>query len=210
MQFNVEFWAPFIVLAVAIIFFERRFHMLRDLSEAAPQPYSWSRVQLAWWSVIILSSFIGILLKTGNAPTLNESTLVLLGISGVTSTVARMIDVSDMTNRTTPRHQDGKSENFMLDVLSDSNGASVHRFQTFVFNLGFGCWFIYHVLKNFNNADINTIIPDISTNNLILLGISSATYAALKASENKTADKTAAPAANTAPVVDESIEPAVG
>lgn len=210
MQFNFEFWAPFIVLSIAVIFFERRFHMLRDLSQATPQPYSWSRVQLAWWSVIILSAFMGILLKTGNAPTLNESTLVLLGISGATTTVARVIDVSDMTNSTALRHQDCKSENFILDIISDSNGASIHRFQTLVFNLGFGCWFVYQVLKNFNNADINTIIPDIGTNNLILLGLSSATYAALKATENKVAAKTAAPADSSTPVVDESTEPAVG
>lgn len=210
MPFNFEFWAPFVVLTVAIIYFERRFHMLRDLSEANPQPYSWSRVQLAWWSVIILSAFIGIMLKTGNAPTLNESTLVLLGISGATITAARLIDVSDQMDPHTIRHQDGNSENFILDILSDNNGASIHRFQALVFNLGFGCWFINEVLKNFNNADINTIIPVVSTNNLILLGLSSATYAALKATENKAASKADAPVMNNAPVMDETTEPAVG
>jgi hypothetical protein len=210
MQLNYEFWIPFIVMAAAIIYSERRFHMLRDLSEASPQPYSWSRVQLAWWSVIILSAFIGILIKTGNAPTLNESTLVLLGISGATITVARLIDVSDQMNSSAVRHQDSKSENFILDILSDNNGASVHRFQTLVFNLGFGCWFINEVLKNFNNADINTIIPVVTTNNLILLGLSSATYAALKTTENKIAPKASATVVNNPPAPDESLEPAVG
>ena len=210
MQFNYEFWAPFVVLTIAVIYFERRFHMLRDLSQANPQPYSWSRVQLAWWSVIILSAFIGILLKTGNAPSLNESTIILLGISGATITTARLIDVSDQMNINATRHQDSKSENFILDILSDSNGASIHRFQTLIFNLGFGCWYINEVMQNFNNADINTIIPIVSQNNLVLLGVSSATYAALKSTENKTAPKASASIVSDAPAIDESAEPAVG
>ena len=74
-------------MAALILFFDRRYGTLRDTSSATPPPYSWARVQLAWWTVIILSSLIAIVWKDmqvtppGNLPTLHYSTLVLLGIS---------------------------------------------------------------------------------------------------------------------------------
>ena len=79
----------------------------------------------------------------------------------------------------------------------------MHRFQTVVFNAVFGMWFIHAVLNNLVNNDcaiytedaktlaaclankINYIMPPISNNNLVLLGLSSAAYAALKMTENK-------------------------
>lgn len=182
----LQFWGTFAVLTAIIVICEGKFAMLRDQSTARPQPYSWSRVQLAWWSVIILSSFIAILLtsKDHQVPSLDQSTLILLGISGATILTARMIDVSDAGSNLV-RHQDSASQNFFLDILSDNNGASVHRFQAIVFNVAFGCWFITQTVTNIHSADINAIIPKISDQNLILLGLSSATYAAMKTTENK-------------------------
>src|SRR5689334_826001 len=106
-----EFWGIFIVLAIIIIICDRKFDLLRDSSKVKPQPYSWSRVQLAWWSVIILSAFITILLETGNIPTLNMSTIILLGISAGTTAMAKAIDVSDASNPRVLRHQDEKASN---------------------------------------------------------------------------------------------------
>jgi hypothetical protein len=182
----LQFWGTFVVLTVIVFICEKKFYMLRDQSAAKSAPYSWSRVQLAWWSIIILSSFIAIFLtsKDNQVPDLDQSTVILLAISGATSITARMIDVSDMSNNII-RHQDCNSQGFLLDILSDNNGASVHRFQTIVFNLAFGCWFIVHVVNNIHVAAINTIIPQMSDQNLLLLGLSSATYAAIKTSENK-------------------------
>lgn len=161
--------------------------MLRDTSKATGhQPYSWARVQLAWWTVIVLASFIAILWHMGVAPTLNSSTVILLGISAATTATARVIDISDETNLLT-RHQDDFGKNFFLDILSDQNGVSVSRFQTVVFNLVFGIWFISIVLKCLNSGDADNIMPVITDNNLILLGLSTATYAAMKTTENKTA-----------------------
>lgn len=222
MQFHPEFWAPFVVLTIAVVYFEWRFKMLRDQSSVSPQPYSWSRVQLAWWTIIILSAFVGLMLKYGEAPTLRDSTLILLGISGATITAARLTDVSDLSSGGGQRHQDHPSQNFFLDILSDANGVSIHRFQAFVFNLGFGIWFIHGVLKNFATGEVNgqvvmdkvnVIIPNIEPNNLVLLGLSSGTYAILKMTENKATVRTAQPVQNATPstaFVDEAIEPAVG
>lgn len=182
--------------------------MLRDTSKAtAHQPYSWSRVQLAWWTIIVLASFISIIWLKGIAPALHSSTVILIGISAVTTATARMIDISDQEKMNLVRHQDAFGKNFFLDILSDQTGVSVHRFQTIVFNAVFGVWFITAVLNNLSAdcsayisdagihatcmADpVNYIIPPISNNNLVLLGLSSATYAALKITENRSATLT--------------------
>jgi ABC-type thiamin/hydroxymethylpyrimidine transport system permease subunit len=76
----------------------------------------------------------------------------------------------------------------------------MHRFQTVAFNLAFGVWFISAVLTRLPTCPVlagissesaqacyNTIMPQITPNNLILLGLSAGTYAALKTTENKPA-----------------------
>jgi hypothetical protein len=200
-----QFWALFAILTACIVLCDRKFNMLRDLSKASPRPYSFSRVQLAWWSVIIITAFTTIMLQTGHAPNLHSSTLVLLGISAGTTAVARVIDLADQQNSLVFRHQDMKTSNFFLDLLSDQNGVSIQRFQALIFNAVFGIWFIASVLGNlgdpnycltdFAKGDPNLaqcllhstdfLIPIVTENNLILLGLSSATYAALKITENK-------------------------
>ena len=95
-------------------------------------------------------------------------------------------------------------------TVSDENGISIHRFQAVVFNIVIGFWFVQQFLCNLHGfhqcnpcADcgfphcldcvldvtkkgINSLIPDISPNNLVLIGLSAGTYAALKTTENKT------------------------
>lgn len=215
-----QFWIPFVVLFVAVSICEHKWCMLRDVSGARPQPYSWARVQLAWWTVIILSSFVAVLWKSDVAPTLAGSTLVLLGISSLTTAAARLVDVSDETSPAITRHQDEKSETFFLDILSDQNGVSISRFQALVFNLVFGIWMITKVVNNLGNVtvgsaadDINGVIPVIEPNNLVLLGLSSATYAALKVTENKekkAQEKQALAASALEEEPLEATEPAVG
>ena len=184
------FLLPFATMLFVIIYFDKKYAMLRDSTKAAThKPYSWSRVQMAWWTLLILSSFIAILCQNGVAPEMDESSLILLGISVATTATARMIDISDETKEGVIRHQDSFGKNFFLDILSDEGGVSIHRFQTLVFNLAFGVWFIAEVNIGLHTctteACSNAIIPIISPNNLILLGLSSATYAALKSTENK-------------------------
>lgn len=200
-----QFWALFAILTAGVVVCDRKFNMLRDLSKANPRPYSWSRVQLAWWSVIILTAFTTIIIQTGHAPNLHTSTLVLLGIAAGTTAAARIIDLADQQNPLIFRHQDIKTSNFFLDILSDQNGVSIQRFQAVIFHAIFGIWFIASTLGNlgdpsfclsdFAKGDPNLancllhstdfFIPIVSDNNLILLGLSSATYASLKITENK-------------------------
>jgi hypothetical protein len=74
------FWIILIALAFMVGYCDKKYCMLKDISTANRRPYSWSRVQLAWWTVIVLASFVAIIIKYGHAPQLNESTLILLSL----------------------------------------------------------------------------------------------------------------------------------
>jgi hypothetical protein len=196
------FWSTFLFLFALIIYCDIRFYILRDNS-LSYRPYSWSRVQLAWWSLIILTAFISIMLRSGGIPVFNASTLVLLGISAGTSTVARAIDLSEKQGALNGA---GERSHFLLDILSDSYTINIQRFQTVVFNAAFGIYFISYVLQHFD-GDVNAVMPAIDTNNLILLGLSSATYAALKTTENKQDEQQRQAETEAVPVED---QPALG
>jgi len=185
----VCFWIIFAILTFSVAYCNQKYCMLKDQSIAEKEPYSWSRVQMAWWTVIVMASFTTIMIIHGEAPELRQSTVILLGISAATIATARTIDAAEESNPTISRHQDQNGTNFVLDILSDQTGVSIHRFQTVVFNLSFGIYFIAQVIEDLpkaTDATINAIMPDITPNNLVLLGLSSATYAALKLTENKT------------------------
>ena len=125
MQSILYFWLSFLVLLILIIFMDRKFQMLRDNSSASPKPYSYARVQLAWWTLVVMSSMIGILLGI----TAGIITQVLRHLSGVNPCIPGDTDCA--------------------------------------------------------NHPLNYFMPVISNNNLILMGLSSGTYAALKTTENK-------------------------
>jgi hypothetical protein len=180
------FWLVFFLVSSAIIYCDVKFGMLRDSSIASPKPFSYSRVQLAWWTVIVFSSIISILFLHKGIPAIFNSTLYLLGISSATTAAARMIDVSDQQKNDSVRHQDSSAGvNFLIDILSDENGISIHRFQAVLFNILFGGWFIYNVIYNLALQNIDNIIPDIQPNYLVLLSLSSITYTAVKTTENR-------------------------
>lgn len=186
MNSQLIFWAALLILTAAVVIFDIKYAMLKDMSDAERKPHSFARVQLAWWSVIILASFIAIMAEKG-IPTLGTSTLILLGISAGTTAAARIIDLSDIANPKISMCQNENAQNFVLDILSDEKGVSIHRFQTVVFNLAFGVWFVVEVLRNLADKAViaDAVMPQITPNNLILLGLSAGTYAALKATENK-------------------------
>lgn len=178
------FWISFLLLFALIVFCDRKYGMLKDASLGNPRPYSFSRSQLAWWTMIVFASIIAIMVSTGTAPTLDSSTLVLMGISAGTTTVARLIDQSDQSETDLTSNQNIAGQNFFLDILSDKNGISIHRLQSVILNIVFGVWMIKTVCFNLGHV-VEPVIPVISNNNLILIGLSSGTYAALKTTENK-------------------------
>ncbi len=201
----------FILLFALAFVLQKRFSIICDTSIQTPKTYSYSRLQLLWWTFIVFASFITIVIASGQVPTFDSSTIILLGIGVATTAGARMTDISDQNKYEAdiakaqaeqakgipaampdPLNKDHKTEGFWLDILSDKNGVSIHRLQALVFNLVFGLWFIYQSvlhLKGINAQTtmdaLNRIIPVIQENNLILLGLSAGTYIAIKTTENK-------------------------
>ncbi len=118
---------------------------------------------------------------------MNQNDLIILGISAATTGAARLIDVSDQSKSNLTLNINQPGQNFFIDILSDLNGISIHRFQAVVFNITLGVWYIYSTLHNLNGSgtDLNSMLPDIGSGNLVLLGISATTYAALKSKESK-------------------------
>nr|WP_321406500.1 hypothetical protein [uncultured Carboxylicivirga sp.] len=168
-----------VLYLMLIIFLDIKYKLLRDSSQALKKPYSLSRVQLALWSGVILSAYVGITFGGSMAsPDLQEGILVILGISTGTTAVATLTDVSDKEDKAKHRHQDEEGTNLLIDIISDKDGPSIHRLQTVLFNVVIAVWLFIKVWKS------NTI-PDIEPTTLVLLGISSATYAGLKVTENK-------------------------
>lgn len=202
----VCFWLVFFALLAVYVYLDLKHDLLRDQSTASHKPWSFARTQLAWWTLIIVSAFVAILIKCNTAPHLTSSALILLGISAATATGARLIDVSDMKqDDIAARHQDIASEGFLIDLISSQNGASIHRLQALVFNLAYGVWMIVAVVNNLNNGvACDLIIPNMDANALILLGISSGTYAVLKTPENKVAQSAVS---SDKPASDQSAQP---
>lgn len=151
-------------------------------------PYSYSRTQLLWWTLIIMTCFVVNFALTGAANgIMNNTTLTLLGISAGTAVAARVIDNSQSNDSSISMHQNEKSEGFWMDILSDQNGVSIHRFQSVLFNIAFGVAFISHFINSIpDKITFGTAIPlaNFDSTTLGLIGLSSATYATLKFNEN--------------------------
>lgn len=188
-------WALFIVTMVGGLLLFAFSSICRDesydengvLRPYKERPYSYSRVHLFWWTMIILGCYIAFLALYGHLVPLNMTTVVMLGLGAAVLAGGKIIDERQKNN--TPlgqRSQDhnAKCDSFFKDILSDDNGVSIHRFQTIVFNLAFGIGFI----SFFVTAVCVHQYPFIDFNSwqFALLGISSATYLGIKATENNT------------------------
>src|SRR5271157_5842170 len=121
--------------------------LLRDADPSVPdfnlRPYSLAKSQLAFWTVVIISTylFIFVVNPAGVVNVLNATALQLLGISmatsafaGVTGTPATPAARTSAPFSTRPllgpapvpsqRHQ-----NYIDDILSDNQGMNIHRLQ---------------------------------------------------------------------------------
>jgi hypothetical protein len=139
-------------------------------------PFSLSKVQLVFWTFLIVSGYFTIWLVTGELPTIPETILALLGISISEKIVGKFINASqDKTDK--HRVQDNPSKGFFQDVLEDENGFSIARLQFVIFNLIIGASFIRNIIKNWS-------LLDIDPSSLVLLTISGAGYLIMKNTEN--------------------------
>jgi hypothetical protein len=170
-----------VLLWVAAIYLSAKTQMLKDISNGNPKPYSFARTQLLWWTLIIASCYILGYGHSESLPLVNNSCIALLGIGLGTTTLARVVDNTQVNQQIATgisRHQNETSQGFLVDLLSDETGISVHRFQSLIFNVIFG---ITYFTDFFN---LNYVLPSYGNSQLLLLGISSGAYLAVKMNEN--------------------------
>lgn len=144
-------------------------------------PFSLTKVQFGLWTVVISSAYVYLSLCKGDcaAGTINKTALVLMGIFAGTAAASTLIDKREM-NDNRPRHQNTPSEGFFIDILSDDNGISLHRFQNFVWTLIAVIVYLYKLQE----VSTGCLLPELSDTLLALTGISSATYVLLRSKEN--------------------------
>lgn len=185
------YWA-LIAGGVCLILFllllaRRNFEVLRDSGPDFVKPnvggFSLSRVQLAWWTLLVLIAFFFVWYKKGILPPITPQILGLLGISGGTRLVGNIIDSNDISTPNIKRHQlDTKDQTWFDSILSDGNGLSIHRLQNVLFTIAIGAYFLFVVFDQGK-------IPELDPNLVILMGISSATYLGIKQGENKASNQ---------------------
>ncbi len=147
--------------------------------------YSLGRTQLFYWSLIFVFAYLYICKHTGALPDIPGSVLTLIGISVATTAASKVIE--NKTKEKVVIDPAAKSEGWFLDILSDGSSINIQRFQNVIFNLVFGIIFIQKSIAT-------NLLPDFDDNVLILLGISSGTYAGLKITEaTKEQNQPAAP-----------------
>ena len=176
MLYHISFLVAGVIIITSAILGAKT-NILKANSSNLDAPYSFSKVQLMWWTVIVSCCFIILYGRIGDFNLLNHSTLILLSIGMATTASSSLIDVGQKDKKMA-RHQDGTSIGFFRDIMSDGTGISMHRFQGVLFNVLFGITFVvtFWTKKDF---------PDYNAAELSLMGASSAAYLALKTNENK-------------------------
>ena len=156
----------FIVLAI-------KSNMLRECDNG---PYSLSQTQLAFWTVLIIGSFIYTLILTDIAYSLNTSILFLLGISLTSNGTALYIDYYKKKDRATLKPKISKG--FLTDILGDGNTIVVQRVQNAAWTMVLGLYLVYYTI-------CNKTLPTYPDALLYLTGLSAFAYVASKPTENK-------------------------
>jgi hypothetical protein len=174
-------------------------HLLK--TDVHRRPFSYSRVQCLWWTLIIFSCYTAVCIYFLELLPLNATVIILLGGGLSVSVFGKVIDNNQIQEGTVlhNRNQDIKdSEGFFIDILSDDSGVSVHRLQALLFNIIFGIGFIMACITKVENQ----LYPfaDFEVWQFTLLGISAAGYLGMKAGENGKGSEAArtAQAANAA------------
>ncbi len=175
----------FIILLYFTISLSLKTGLIKDISTADPKPFSLSRTQLAFWTVVIASSYFYLLWIQNfdfEKVVLSPSALVLLGVSLTTTVGARLSDISDQeklkSGSISSNHQNEDSEGFWTDILSDANGYSIARYQHVIFTVVMGVGFVV-------NAITEEKMIDFDENLLVLSGVSAVGYLGVKTQENK-------------------------
>lgn len=173
-----------VTLLIALFTLGRRTTLLRDgrTPDGSLGTFSLSRTQAAFWFAHIVIAFLWIWAVTGEADTITESSLMLLGIGSSTALGAALIDKNKGVEKPAPVLP---SAGLLDDLLTDEDGYTLHRFQMLIWSVVLSILFWTTVYKRL-------AMPDFDGTVLGLMGISSGTYLGFKLPERRSADKGAA------------------
>jgi hypothetical protein len=166
-----------IVLLLLLAYFTDIVRDGKSQSKTIRATYSLAKCQLAWWTLIIFCSVGYIFSITGELPTITSQALILLGISMGTTAAASIINTSGGTQKINVH-----KSFWFIDLLWDNNAISIHRFQMVIWTIFLGVYFLVRVRENLS-------IPELGSDLLTLMGISSGAYIGLKIPEDKTPPK---------------------
>lgn len=175
-----------------------------DPADGPIEIFSFARTQGLWWTTIVAACFVVAFGVSGKVVELNSTCLVLLGIGVGTTAVAKVIDTNRKNNQeadaeeaeeateapapiaeVAPVAKKSKKKkyksNFFYDILSDSSGITVYRYQALIFNVIFSVVFLVEFVQNMNGSTPE--FPVFESETLGLLGISATTYLGMKATE---------------------------
>jgi hypothetical protein len=158
-----------------------------SLLKAGPtgSQYSLAFTQIAFWTLIVLISYLYLWLGTQNYNSLTASALIIMGISAATTSGSRLISKRRYQSvlAARPKEGDGSalSENtylrdsrgFFNDLFCDDNGSSISRWQMVLWTGVMGLVFLWVVVREKK-------MPEFSDYQLMLIGISSGAYLLLK------------------------------
>lgn len=168
---------------------------------ATKRSFSLARVQMLFWSCIVLACFIYLYAVLGVYNTLlTPQTLALMGLSGGTTLIAGQIDRSNGPGEARRRKRIsatweakksedaavqkeyesslGRSQGLLPDLMTDASGFALHRVQTVAWTVLMGFVFIQEVPCTLS-------MPAFDTTLLLLLAISNGTYLAFKSNEGQ-------------------------
>lgn len=165
-----------------VVFLICKPHLLR--SEGNPDyAFSLSRTQMAFWGIIVISSFVGVMVALGRLEHIPAQTLVLMGISVTTGLTASLMDDGKPPTWKAAAER-GRFKGFFDDLCIGDNGASFHRVQLMLWTVVLGGFFLWSVSQIIS-------MPEFSPMLLVLMGITNGTYLGFTPQEKPAANKPA-------------------
>lgn len=170
-----------------------------DLVPSRSRPFSLGRCQMLWWTVVVAVSWFAIGFATGDWLSINDSAVVVMGISAATAAGAVAIVPTRIASRvqayvsaktaaagkaSDPAFLAAKAalagdaelrtKSLAADLLSDyGEGTGLHRLQNLLFTIAFGLYFAWVAFHD-------GAMPSLSSTVLALMGISGSTYVGFK------------------------------
>ena len=131
---------------------------------------------MIWWFYLVVVAWAYTAAILRSPLTITNTVLILTGISAATGLSSMTIDKAQRTQDSKPSVP-RSSGNLLYDLVTDGHGVAVHRFQMLVWTVVLGTYFVVYVLNKM-------AMPEFDTSLLILMGISSGSYVAMKTQES--------------------------